>query len=258
MAGIKSRSKTELDSNKSGRCLSIYRGLSSTWNGIRNRYTPHHRKHKRHRYHNYLLAISLISNPVFANTSNTAAPVAQSSSSVSNFATQVLGGPMVENQYGNGIVCSGPQMGFSPFVTTTFNQRRPQDYIYHTPVYDNTDANNDNVPDNPGNILYYQENYSGNKDSLGLNFGFAFTFNIPLDNRFQDSCLDAANTQIQLQKQELNAKMLNYEIARLKNCGELMLAGIYFDPKSEFAKLCEGVRIAPKPNQVIPHTHKLK
>ena len=184
--------------------------------------------------------------------------MAQSSSSVSNFATQVLSGPMVENQYGNGIVCSGPQMGFTPFVTTTFNQRRPHDYIYHTPVYDNTDANNDNVPDNPGNILYYQENYSGNKDSLGLNFGFAFTFNIPLDSRFQNSCLDAANTQIKLQKQELNAKMLNYEIARLKNCGELKLAGIYFDPKSKFAKLCEGVMVSPPPNQVIPHTHKLK
>ncbi len=184
--------------------------------------------------------------------------MAQSSSSVSNFATQVLGGPMVENQYGAGIVCSGPQMGISPFVTTTYNQRRPQDYIYHTPVYDNTDANNDNVPDNPGNILYYQENYSGNKDSLGLNFGIALTFNIPLDNRFQDSCLDAANTQIQLQKQELNAKFLNYEIARLKNCGELLLRGIYFDPKSNFAKLCEGVVVSPPPNQVIPHTHELK
>ena len=84
------------------------------------------------------------------------------------------------------------------------------------------------------------------------------TFNIPLDNRFQDSCLDAANTQINLQKQELNAKLLNYEIARLKNCGELMLKGIYFDPKSNFAKLCEGVMIAPKPNQVIPHTHEFK
>ena len=38
---------------------------------IRNRHNSNHRKHKRHRYHNYLLAISLISNPVFANTSNT-------------------------------------------------------------------------------------------------------------------------------------------------------------------------------------------
>ena len=149
-------------------------------------------------------------------------------------------------------------MGFTRFVTTTFNQRRPMDYTYHTPVYDPTDEDNNGVPDNPGDILYFQENYSGNKDSLGINFGFAFTFNIPLDNRFQNSCLDAVNTQIKLQEQQLNAKKLDYEIARLKHCGELMLAGIYFDPKSEYAKLCDGVRIAPKPNQVIPHTHELE
>ena len=88
-------------------------------------------------------------------------------------------------------------MSISPFATTTVNIKRPQDYIYMTPVYDTTDEDDNNVPDNPGNILYYQENYSGNKDSLGLNFGVALTFNIPLDNRFQDACLGAANTQIQ-------------------------------------------------------------
>ena len=31
-----------------------------------------------------------------------------------------------------------------------------------------------------------------------------------------------------------------------------------FKPKSKFAKLCEGVMVSPPPNQVIPHTHKLK
>ena len=36
-----------------------------------------------------------------------------------------------------------------------------------------------------------------------------------------------------------------------------MLAGIYFDPNSKFAKLCEGVMGSPPPNQVIPHSHKL-
>ena len=81
-------------------------------------------------------------------------------------------------------------MTVSPFVTTSFNQKSDHRTTYiNTPVYDPTDANDDGVPDNPGNILYHQENYSGNKDSLGLNFGFALTFNIPLDNRFQDSCL---------------------------------------------------------------------
>ena len=135
--------------------------------------TRHDKKHKRNRYHNYLLAISLIGNPVFANTSNTAAPVAQSSSSVSNFATQVLGGPMVMKiRYGNGIVCSGPQMGISPFVTTTCNQIGHRT-IFTILLFTTTQMQiYDDVPDNPGNILYYQENYSGNKDSLGLNFGF--------------------------------------------------------------------------------------
>ena len=33
---------------------------------------------------------------------------------------------------------------------------------------------------NAGEILYYQENYSGNKDNLSLNFGVAATFSIPL------------------------------------------------------------------------------
>ena len=165
---------------------------------------------------------------------------------------------MVENSYGNNIICSGPQMSLSPFVTTTFNQKRPMDYIYHTPVYDNTDANDDNVPDNPGNILYYQENYSGNKDSLGLNFGFALTFNIPLDNRFQNSCLDAAKTQINIQKQKLSAERLNYELARLKNCGELKIAGIQYHPESPFHALCADVIVTEKKGQVIPHNHKLK
>ena len=149
-------------------------------------------------------------------------------------------------------------MSLSPFVTTSINQKRPFDYIYNTPVYDTTDADDDGVPDNPGNILYYQENYSGNKDSLGLNFGFALTFNIPLDNRFQDACLSAANTQIQLQRMELSKARLNYELARLKNCGELMIAGISFKPDSPYADLCKDVIVSAKKGQVIPHTHEIK
>ena len=61
----------------------------------------------------------MFGSPVFANTSNTAAPSASASGSVSNFATQVLQGNTIENHYGNGIRCQGPQMSFSPFVTTS-------------------------------------------------------------------------------------------------------------------------------------------
>ena len=59
-------------------------------------------------------------------------------------------------------------MSFSPFLTTAFNQKRPQDYTYLTPIYnDATDPDTGELT-NPGEILYYKENYSGNKDSLGI------------------------------------------------------------------------------------------
>ena len=257
MAGIKFRSTTQLDSNKPRRCFSIYRSLSSTWNGIRNRHNSHDPKYKRNRYHNYLLAISLLGNPVLANTSNTAAPSASASGSVSNFATQVLQGNTIENHYGNGIRCQGPQVSFSPFVTSSFNQKRPQDYTYQTPVYDPSVDDDGNLV-NPGKILYYQENYSGNKDSLGLNVGAALTFTFPLDQRFQNACLKSATTQEKIQSQVLSKERLNYELARLKNCGELKIKGIEYASTSIYHKFCEDVIVTEQKNQVLPHTHKLE
>ena len=176
---------------------------------------------------------------------------------MSNFATQVLQGNTIENHYGNGIRCQGPQVSFSPFITSSFNQKRPQDYTYDTPVYDPSVDEDGNLI-NPGDILYYQENYSGNKDSLGLNFGAALTFTFPLDNRFQDACLKSATTQEKIQQQILSSKRLDYELARLKNCGELKIAGIEYAKSSIYHKLCEDVIVNPKKGQVLPHTHKLE
>ena len=189
--------------------------------------------------------------------SNTSAPSASASGSVSNFATQVLQGNTIENHYGNGIRCQGPQMSFSPFVTTSFNQKRPFDYTYETPVYDPSVDDDGNLI-NPGKILYYQQNYSGNKDSLGLNVGAALTFTFPLDQRFQDACLKSATTQEKIQSQILSKERLNYELARLKNCGELAIKGISFSPDSKYADLCRDVVVSPVKNQVLPHTHKLE
>ena len=90
----------------------------------------------------------------------------------------VNNGSFHQSQIGGGVVCQGAMMTITPFTTFNSNFRKPYRDYYTTPVYDPTDADNDGVPDNPGNILYYQENYSGNKDSLGLNFGIALTFNI--------------------------------------------------------------------------------
>ena len=108
---------------------------------------------------------------MFANTSNTAAPSASASGSVSNFATQVLQGNTIENHYGNGIRCQGPQMSFSPFITTSFNQKRPLDYTYETPVYDQSVDDSGNLV-NPGKILYWRKkNYMNEEnDNIFLTF----------------------------------------------------------------------------------------
>jgi len=148
-------------------------------------------------------------------------------------------------------------MSFSPFVTTSYNQKRPQDYTYDTPVYDPSVDEDGNLI-NPGKILYYQENYSGNKDSLGLNVGAALTFTFPLDQRFQNQCLKAATTQEKIQSQILSKERLNYELARLKNCGELKIKGIEYAKSSIYYELCEDVIVKPVKNQVLPHTHKLE
>ena len=200
---------------------------------------------------------SLFGQPVLANTSSTAAPVAQSSSSVSNQAVQVLQGNLIESQFGNGVVCQNSMLNISQFVTTTYNQKRPQDLRYSTPVYNMRQDDQGNLT-NAGEILYHQENYSANKDNLGINFGIAATFSIPLGRAYQDACLKSATTQEKIQNQILNNKMLDYELARLKNCGELKITGIEYHPESPYHAICADVLVKPQMGQVIPHTHQLK
>jgi len=169
----------------------------------------------------------------------------------------VLQGNLIESQFGGGVVCQNSMLTISPFVTTTFNQKRPQDLRYTTPVY-NMATDDDGNLTNAGEILYHQENYSANKDNLGINFGVAATFSIPLGSAYQDACLRSATTQEKIQNQILNNKKLDYELARLKNCGELKIAGIQYAKSSIYHKICEDVIVTEKMGQVIPHTHNIK
>ena len=248
----------KLESKSKWCFFSIYRSLQAAFRKQNNR--PNKNYSKRVSYRNYYSIFTIVSffgQPVLANTSSTAAPVAQSSSSVSNQAVQVLQGNLIESQFGGGIVCQNSMLTISPFVTTTFNQKRPQDLRYTTPVY-NMATDDDGNLTNAGEILYHQENYSANRDSLGLNFGIAATFSIPLGSAYQDACLRSATTQEKIQNQILNNKKLDYELARLKNCGELKIAGIQYHPESPYYSICSDVLVTEKMGQVIPHTHKLK
>ena len=200
-------------------------------------------------------------------TSVLANAVSQSNTgSVTNQNYNVNNGNFHTNQYGGNIVCQGPMMNITPFSTFNTNFQKPFDHRYRTPVYDPTDIVGDfddsgnpigdGTPDNPGRILYYQENYSGtNKDSYSIGTGITLNFSIPLDRKLGKLCKDAASTQIGIQNQKLKNLELEWHVARVKHCGELMQKGINVREDSVFYNVCKDVYLTPKPNQIEKHYH---
>ena len=199
--------------------------------------------------------------PTFASdvggVSATANPVANSSGSVTNQAIQVLQGPYITNTYGNGIQCQGPTMNVTPFVTGNIAVKRPYEDYWMDPVYNNVDANDDSVPDNPGEILYYKPVRTGQKDSSTLSIGLSATWSKPLDKKLQEQCKQAAQANINYMVQNTANKRLDFEIARLKNCGELMKAGIMFHKNSPYFAVCADVVLVNPPNTLPNHSHTI-
>ena len=258
--------QTKLHTNDTRRSVSIYRKLFWTRSFKSHNNTENHHYPKRNKYNKYLqqlISICLLGSaaPTFASdiggVSATANPVANSSGSVTNQAIQVLQGPYVTNTYGNGISCQGPTMNVTPFLTGNIAVKRPYEDTYMDPVYNNVDADNDDVPDNPGQILYYKPVRTGQKDSSTLSLGVSATWSKPMDKKLQEQCKQAAQANINLMNQAVANKRLDFEIARLKNCGELMKAGIIFRPGTEYAKVCADVMLINPPGVVANHTHTI-
>ena len=259
--------KTKLHSGNTRRTLSIHRKLFWTRALKSHNNTENHHYPKRHKHDKHVLKlISLCltvgtATPSFASdiggVSATANPVANSSGSVTNQAIQVLQGPYITNTYGNGIQCQGPTMNVTPFATGNIAVKRPYEDYWMDPVYNNVDADNDDVPDNPGQILYYKPVRTGQKDSSTLSIGVSATWSRPLDKKLQEQCKQAADANIALMNQAVANKRLDFEIARLKNCGELMKAGIIFKPGTEYAKVCADVMLINPPGVVANHTHEI-
>ena len=238
------RQQTKLHANNTGSRFPIYgklfwpRPLKSHNN------TENHRNTKRHKHNKRILKlISLCltvgtATPSFASdvggVSATANPVANSSGSVTNQAIQVLQGPYITNTYGGGIQCQGPTMNVTPFVTGNIAVKRPYEDVWYDPVYNNVDNDDDGVPDNPGQILYYTPVKTNQKDSSTLSVGVSATWSKPLDKELQEQCKDAAAANIALMEQATANKRLDFEIARMKNCGELMKAAIMFHKNSPY------------------------
>ena len=235
-------------------------------------YPKSDRGHKRNRHYKYLPTVIalLFATPVNAETvggvSATASPIANSSGSVTNQAIQVLQGPYITNTYGGGIQCQGPTRNFTPYVTGTASAQKPYEPYYWDPVYDVTDnfgafdddgnPTGDGILDNPGDIVFHKKTRTGQKDNYSIGIGFSMTWSTPTDKKLQDLCKQAAASNIRLMQQAHANKRLDFEIARLKNCGELMKAGIMFRPGTEMAKICADVMVVGK-NVITPHTHSI-
>ena len=271
----RSDKQTILYTNKSRSCISVYRDLFRSRIKQPNNYSENNRSRKHNNYNKYLLPVILcltsIANALPASAevggvSATAAPVANSSGSVTNQAIQVLQGPYITNTYGAGIQCQGPTMNFTPYVTGAVSAAKPFEDGYYDNVYDMRDLTGDfdddgnpigdGAPDNPGDILYKVPVRTGQKDNYNLSVGFSITWSTPLDKTLQDQCKQAAAANIDLMRQAAANKRLDFEIARLKNCGQLIKEGINFHPRSPYYKICADV-VVQNVNYIKPHVHTI-
>ena len=248
------------DNTRSG--VPVHRNVFRSWFTKSHDYPESNRGYKRNRHYKYLPAVIalLVATPVRAETvggvSATAAPVANSSGSVTNQAIQVLQGPYITNTYGAGIQCQGPTVNFTPYVTGAVSAAKPYEDYWDSPVYDMTTDDDGNL-NNPGDILYFVPTRTGQKDNYNLSIGFSATWSRPMDKKLQALCKEAAAANIALMNQQNANKRLDFEIARLKNCGELLKSGIRFAPGTKYARICEDVQVQGV-NFMVPHTHKIK
>ena len=251
------------DNTRSG--VSVYRDAARSRFDSTNNNPKSDRGHKRNRYHKYLypviaLSLGAAQIPVNAETvggvSATASPIANSSGSVTNQAIQVLQGPYITNTYGNGIQCQGPTMNFTPYVTGTASAQKPYEPYYMDPVYDMRDLNEDGSLDNPGDILYHVPTRTGQKDNYSIGIGFSATWSKPLDKELQAQCKEAAAANIAMMQQLTANKRLDFEIARLKNCGNLLKEGIRFAPGTKYASICADVQVS-NVNLLQNHSHSI-
>ena len=152
--------------------ISIRRNVSWPWPFQRDNYQSDNKYRVRHRNYLGLLAVAfLYGGSAAAQTSSTAAPVANSSGSATNMGIQNLPGNSVTNHYGGNIICQGPMLTISPFVTDSHTFSTPREYWYDAPSY------NDD-----GTLSHHVATRTGQKDNFAFNFGVYGNLSIQLYN----------------------------------------------------------------------------
>ena len=90
-----------------------------------------------------------------------------------------------------------------------------------------------------------------------FNLGLSGTLSIPLNRKLVRQCHEAAANQNELVAQTVANKRLDFEIARLKNCGELKKQGIMFHPNSPYFSVCADVVVTAPGGKILPHEHQI-
>ena len=119
----------------------------------------------------------------------------------------------------------------------------------------------DGVPDaiQDGKLepTWYKPVRTDMRANQSFNLGLSATLSIPLNRGMQRLCKEAATANVNMQNQLIANKRLDFEIARLKNCGELKKAGIFFHPASPYASVCADVVVTNPGGKITPHSHTL-
>ena len=119
----------------------------------------------------------------------------------------------------------------------------------------------DGVPDaiQDGKLepTWYKPVRTDMRANQSFNLGLSATLSIPLNRGMQRLCKEAATANVNMQNQLIANKRLDFEIARLKNCGELKKAGIFFHPQSPYASVCADVIVTNPGGKITPHTHEI-
>ena len=213
-----------------------------------------------------IATLLLLATPAQAQVSSTAAPVANSSGSVTNQAVMVTPSNKFENRY-NGYTCQSTTLVISPFLSSTIGWAHPWEPYYDERIYSTVDlvgatdqegnAIGDGEPDYPNRVISYRPVRTGQKYNYSLNSGITAQITIPLDRKAVRTCHAAAEKQVALLDAAIADRRLNYELTRLKTCASVMKDGVRFHPDSPYRTICADVILENPPGVLPPHTHSI-
>ncbi len=225
----------------------FFSGVASRcWSFKRDHNKQNNNNYNYHRNYLCLWTIIFLFSPVkvLANTT-VASPSSNAQGVVNNNATMITPSSLPQNRYSQGIVCTSPSLTITPYLTDAWSFNRPIETVTKQNIYD----------EDTGAIKYIQETPRFEKDNYNLNYGISMQFNIPL-GKGGELCQKAARVNIEAQELLISKTKMEMELYRLKICGEQARLGVVFVDKYQVN--CDGIKLIAQPNQVLPHTHKIK